>query len=338
MRILIDLCNSPHVLFFCPILNILRQNGYEVFITARDNAQTIPLIKKNGWKYKQIGKHRGKIKLAKLLGFLHRVICLTQFIIKNEVKLSISSSYDCVVACWLTRRKSMFFTDNEKANAMLLKLCFFMASKIVTPKWISIDSLTKLGAKVSKLIGYPGFKEEIYLSQFQPNPQVLEYLKLSKGQKIIVMRPEPNLAIYYNSATNVLVDPLNQLIDKNIQIVLLPRNEVQKNFYTKQFHNKIIIPDDAIDAPSLIYYADLVVGAGGTMNREAVILGTPVISTYQGELLEVDKWLIKEGYMKHSLSPTIEEIESTMQFLTHYKISEDCLQVVTNEINAFLQL
>lgn len=336
MRILIDLCNSPHVLFFTPMVNILRQQGHTVFITARDNAQTIPLIEKNGWKYKQIGKHRGKNKLAKLFGFFHRIFCIVRIILKEKLEVSISSSYDCTVASWITRRRNIFFTDNEKANAALLKLCFHMATKIAIPKWIPLYCLVELGASSRKLIRYPGFKEEVYLFQFQPNPKVLEYLKLDKNQKIIVMRPEPNLAIYYHGPDDVLVNPLKELVDKNVQIVLLPRTEMQKTYYTEQFHDRIIIPKDVIDGPSLIYYADLVIGAGGTMNREAAILGTPVISTYQGTLLEVDKWLIAKGYLKHCLAPTAEEIENAMRSKKLYKINEDCLRTIMSEISAFL--
>ena len=339
MKVLIDLCNSPQVLFFSPIVKALKQQGHTVFITARDNAQTIPLIEKNGWKFRWVGRHRGKNKLAKLLGSFHRVFCLSRIMLEERTGISISTSYDCVFASWLTGRNSVFFTDNEKVSVPLLNLCFRMATRIGIPNRIPLRCLIELGANRQKLIRYPGFKEEIYLSLFQPDPKLLEDLGLDRSRRIVVMRPEPNLAVYYHGAENVLLEPLKQLIDRDMQIVLLPRTETQRNYYMERFRDKVFIPENAIDGPSLIYYADLVIGAGGTMNREAAMLGTPVISTYQGTLLEVDKWLIAKGYMRHSLAPTAEEMENAMRSRDVYKMNDSgCLQTVMSEINALIQL
>jgi uncharacterized protein len=58
------------------------------------------------------------------------------------------------------------------------------------------------------------------------------------------------------------------------------------------------VPADALDGPSLVAGADLVVSAGGTMNREAAVLGTPVYTTFAGELGGVDEWLIATGRLR----------------------------------------
>ncbi len=58
------------------------------------------------------------------------------------------------------------------------------------------------------------------------------------------------------------------------------------------------MPERAVDAQSLVALADLVVSAGGTMNREAVALGTPVWTTFEGRLGAVDERLIAEGRLR----------------------------------------
>jgi predicted glycosyltransferase len=59
----------------------------------------------------------------------------------------------------------------------------------------------------------------------------------------------------------------------------------------------VLIPKEVLDGPNLVYYSDLVIGAGGTMNREATVLGTPVYTVFKGRLGSVDQYLIESGKM-----------------------------------------
>ena len=70
----------------------------------------------------------------------------------------------------------------------------------------------------------------------------------------------------------------------------------------------MIVPDQAVDAQSLIALADLVVSAGGTMNREAAALGVPVYTTYGGRLGGVDEELIREGRLRPLTDPRALEL------------------------------
>jgi hypothetical protein len=67
----------------------------------------------------------------------------------------------------------------------------------------------------------------------------------------------------------------------------------------------LIVPERAIDAQSLIAFADLVVSAGGTMNREAVALGTPVFTTFAGRMGGVDEALIADGRLRVLADPAV---------------------------------
>ena len=81
-----------------------------------------------------------------------------------------------------------------------------------------------------------------------------------------------------------------------VQPVVLPRVESQRAELASV--PGFVVPERAIDAQSLIAYADLVISAGGTMNREAVALGTPVYTTFEGRLGAVDERLIDEGRLR----------------------------------------
>jgi uncharacterized protein len=88
----------------------------------------------------------------------------------------------------------------------------------------------------------------------------------------------------------------------------VPRTDLQRQTVRSLRFPSLIVPDGAVDAQSLIALADLVVSAGGTMNREAVALGTPVYTTYGGRLGGVDEQLIREGRLRPLTDPRALEL------------------------------
>ena len=81
--------------------------------------------------------------------------------------------------------------------------------------------------------------------------------------------------------------------DASVHAVVLPRElEAQRELVGSLGLPSVIVPERAIDAQSLIAQSDLVISAGGTMNREAVALGVPVYTTYEGRMGAVDEALI----------------------------------------------
>ena len=76
---------------------------------------------------------------------------------------------------------------------------------------------------------------------------------------------------------------------------MIPRTDEQRAFVQKLALPSVLVPERAVDAQSLIALADLVVSAGGTMNREGAALGVPVYTTYGGRLGGVDEALIRDG-------------------------------------------
>ncbi|MBV9838343.1 MAG: DUF354 domain-containing protein [Solirubrobacterales bacterium] len=293
MRVWIDLTNSPHVLVMRPVIEQLRTRGHEVEVTARDFAQTLELCTRLGIDHTTIGRHRGAGLSAKARGLAARSLALTRWARGRRFDLALGhGSNDVTVAAAILRVPCATTFDYEWAAVQHNVNCR-LAQAVVVPDAIAPSRLYRYGAR-GKVRGYPGLKEEYYLSDFEPDPAVLEELGLDPGRPIAVVRTPPEVSLYHRFANDLFARVLEQL--RTIQTVVLPRTPEQRAELAAL--QSMIVPERAIDAQSLIAYADLVVSAGGTMNREAVALGTPVYTVFEGRLGAVDERLIAEGRLQ----------------------------------------
>jgi len=145
---------------------------------------------------------------------------------------------------------------------------------------------------------YPGLKEDYYLADFRPDPAVLTELAVERDSILVVIRPPPETSEYH--AENPLYElVLDRIVGDPASVgVVVPRTGKQAAAVRARDESSLIVPARAVDAQSLIAYADLVVSAGGTMNREAVALGTPVYTIFSGAMGAVDERLIDEGLLR----------------------------------------
>ena len=299
MRCWIDLTNSPHVLVMRPVIDELRARGATVEVTARDFAQTVGLCERFGIEHEVIGRHRGGRIAAKALGLADRSLALRRWAKGRGFDLALGhGSNDVTVAARSLRIPSSTMFDYEWATAQHNVNCR-LAQAVVVPDAIPPERLRRYGA-TRKLRRYPGLKEEYYLADFEPGESVLAELGLDRGAPIAVVRTPPALALYHRFENDLFGQVLMALREQG-QVVVLPRVESQRAEIERA--GGFIIPERAIDAQSLIAYADLVVSAGGTMNREAVALGTPVFTTFEGRLGAVDERLLADGRMQRLTDP-----------------------------------
>ena len=302
MRIWVDLTNSPHVLVLRPIVDVLRARGAEVRVTARDFAQTVELCERLGVEHEVIGRHRGGRLAAKALGLADRSAALTRWARRaGRFDLALGhGSNDVTVAARLLRIPCSTMFDYEWATVQHTVNCR-LAQAVVVPEAIPPERLDRYGAR-RKLQRYPGLKEEYYLADFEPDEAVLAELGLDAARPIAVVRTPPSVSLYHRFENDLFASVLDRL--RGTQTVVLPRVPEQR----AQLHG-FVVPEHAIDAQSLVALADLVVSAGGTMNREAVALGTPVWTTFEGRLGAVDARLIAEGRLRRLEYP--EQLELT---------------------------
>jgi uncharacterized protein len=291
LKVWVDLTNSPHVLVMRPIIRALERAGAEVLVTARDFAQTLDLAARHGLTVEAIGHHRGGRLAAKGLGLLSRSTALARWARGRGIDVALGhGSNDVTVAAALLRIPSATAFDYEWAKVQHTVNCR-LAKAVVVPEAIPPERLAPYGATPAKLRRYEGLKEEYYLADFEPDPAVLSELGLDTARPIAVVRTPPAVSLYHRFENPLFAAVLERL--RGEQTVVLPRTPEQRAELAG-----FLVPDRAIDAQSLIAYADLVISAGGTMNREAVALGTPVWTTFEGRLGAVDEALIAAGRMR----------------------------------------
>jgi hypothetical protein len=201
-------------------------------------------------------------------------------------------SNDISVAARLLRIPCSTMFDYEWATVQHNVNCR-LAQAVVVPDVIAPERLARYGA-AGKLARYAGLKEEYYLYDFEPDPGVLGELGLNPAQPIAVVRTPPAVSLYHRFENDLFGQVLQRL--RGAQTVVLPRTAEQRDELGRA--GGFVIPEHAIDAQSLIAYADLVVSAGGTMNREAVALGTPVFTVFEGRLGAVDERLIADRRLR----------------------------------------
>jgi uncharacterized protein len=305
LNIWVDCTAAAHPLVLRPIIERLQSRGHTVEVTAREYGQTLGILERLGIPYTSVGAHGGASTVGKARALAGRSSALARRAWRRRFDLGLAhGSVDLALVCAAFRIPSVQMQDYEFAG-LQRRISFRAARRVLVPDAIPVERLAKVGAPERKLFRYPGLKEDYYLADFEPDAAVLGELGLDRERVIVVVRPPPETSEYHEE------NPLHQRVldrlsgESGTQTVVVPRTESQAEKLraggsTGNTHQgaKLIIPNRAIDAQSLIAFADLVVSAGGTMNREAVALGTPTYSTFSGRMGGVDERLISEGRLR----------------------------------------
>lgn len=298
MRIWVDCTAAAHPLVLRPLIERFEAAGHEVFVTAREYGQTVGILERLGIEHTVVGEHGGASKLSKARALGGRSARLARLVWRRRPQLALAhGSVDLAAVSAAFLIPSVQMQDYEFAN-LQRQIAFRAATRVLAPEAIPVDRLRKIGAKPKKLVRYPGLKEEYYLHDFVPDEGIIDGLGLDRGKVITVVRPPPETSEYH--APNDLYGATIRRLAAagEAQAVAIPRTEEQGAAVRALGAANLIVPERAVDAQSLIAFADLVVSAGGTMNREAVALGTPVFTTFSGRMGGVDEALIAEGRLR----------------------------------------
>jgi predicted glycosyltransferase len=297
MRIWVDVTNSPHAVIFRPLVARLRARGHEVTITSRDYAQTLGLLDCFEMPHLVVGAHGGGSLAGKARAMAGRTRALSLFARRERFDLAVAhGSTDQPVAARLSGTPQVTMFDYEFATAMH-HLNGRLATRVLVPDAISAAALARYGMR-RKLVRYPGLKEEYYLADHVPDPAVADELGLEPGRLIAVLRPPPEVTLYHRGlSSDVFSQTLERLLaaTAEVQTVVLPRTGEQRRALRGR---PAIVPGRPVDGPTLVGLADLVVSAGGTMNREAAALGVPAYTPFAGKLGAVDRALITQGRLR----------------------------------------
>jgi predicted glycosyltransferase len=273
-------------------------------------ANTIELLRLEGFTYQIVGRHYGRNPIKKIIGFIIRVMQLYKFLKDRAPDVSIShSSFYSPVVSRVLGIKSVYINDNEYAGGNIISFRF--ADIIMVPEFVETKKVVSQGAKMTKLCKYPGVKEGIYLWHIEQGEIKKKYDNLNNYKKIIYIRPEPWSAQYYKGEINFL-DKLILALRDRYTVIILPRGTEQIHYYKQPKFSGIIVSEKSVRLLDIMKNCDLFIGAGGTMTREAAVLGVPTISVYQDKLLDVDKYLIRNGFMLHRKHLEVEDIQKIL--------------------------
>ena len=306
MRVWMDVTNSPQVVFFRPLVRLLRDQGHDVTISARAFAQTLELLEDSGLEHVVLGPpHGGATRAGKVRAMTSRLRALRRFAAGARFDLALShASHELPLVARSLGIPSTYAFDYEFALAQHGLGCR-AATRVVVPEVIPQERLDRLGARARKVRRYQGLKEEYYLDGFEPDVSVLDALGIDRSRIVAVVRTPPDVSLYHRGANTLFEDVLERLgSDPDVWTVALPRTATQRESLRTARLAGLVVPERAIDALSLVALADLVVSAGGTMNREAVALGTPVYTTFAGRLGAVDEGCWQTGGCASSASRT----------------------------------
>jgi predicted glycosyltransferase len=299
MRIWIDLANSPHVPFFRALIPEFERRGAGVELTARDFAQTVELAQAAGLKAEVIGGHGGRGLAGKAGNLVGRALDLRGWARGRAFDLAVShNSYAHVAAARSLGIRSVTLMDYEHQPAN--HLAFRLASRVVVPRSFPAEALRSYGARARKVRRYRGTQEDVYLADFAPDPRFAETLSalgvLSEDVTVVV-RPPARDALYHRFENELFDELLTRLAARaDVKTIMLARTEAQRAAYGER--PNLILPRAALDGANLIAASDLVVSAGGTMNREAAALGVPAATIYAGRWAAVDEELVREGRLR----------------------------------------
>jgi uncharacterized protein len=349
-KVWIDLENSPHIPFFVPIITELKARGCEVVLTARDCFQVCELADMAGLKYRKIGHHYGKNRVAKVVGLGVRVLQMAPFVLREKPVISVShGSRSLALLSSLLGIPSITIADYEYADHRLASMIGSAQKKwIMTPEVIPSAIFEKSGTLKDHVLHYPGIKEDVYTPFFQPDPLLKDILGLQASEIVVTIRPPATEAHYHNPESEKLLLAVFELLGEHpeAKAVLLPRTprqeaelrEARPDLFASA---RIIVPKHAVDGLDLIWYSDVVISGGGTMNREAAALGIPVYSLFRGTMGAVDKDLAATGRLV--LLESVEDVREKLKIVARDKTlaarskQHGTLEAVVSHIIAVLE-
>jgi uncharacterized protein len=300
-RIWIALANSPHVPFFRALVPEFAARGHEVVVTAREFAQTVELARAAGLAPDVVGGHGGRGLTGKAGNLAGRAARLARWARGRDLDLAVShNSYTQIAAARWLGLSSVTLMDYEHQPAN--HLAFRLASRIIVPRAFPDAALRRFGARARKVRRYDGTKEDVYLADFTPDPTFaaqLRELGVESTDVCVVVRPPARDALYHRFENELFDELLARLRARaDVKVIMLARSNEQRELYGARAAPNFILPQHALDGANLIAAADLIISAGGTMNREAAALGVPAATIYAGRWAAIDEELVREGRLR----------------------------------------
>jgi len=300
MKVLIDILTPKQGMLFSKLSERLRKEGHQTFETTRQYREAIQLLDMKGIKACVVGQHGGETLEGKLKASVERTLELIRITEELHPDAAVSfSSPELARVTFGLKIPHIILNDSPHAEAVA-RLTIPLATHLLTPEMIPKGAWTRFGIPANRIRQYKALDAWAWLKDFKPDGRILSQLNIDKTKPIIVLRTEESQASYLLGKTSkapVIVPLIEKLLKSkaDFQAVAVPRYDAQIAFLKKKFGKKVVVTESIIDTPSLLYYASVFVGAGGTMTQEAALLGVPTFSCYPGKPYIIENYLVKKG-------------------------------------------
>jgi predicted glycosyltransferase len=300
VRIWIDLSTAPDPLFFRPLIGRFQKRGHTIWLTAREFSETTRIARACGLVFDVVGKHGGSTLTGKSFAILRRAATLARMARRERIDLALGfNSYAQAIAARIAGIPLATCMDYEYQPAN--HIAFRLAQRVIVPHGFDLRTLRRQGGTPEKVIFHDGLKENVTLADFQPDqsfPSLMAELGIARSDVLVTMRPPATQSTYHRFG-NALFDVVLQYLanQEGVKVLVLPRYTSQAEQYRHLGLKNLVIPEQVLDGLNLVYWSDLVISAGGSMNREAVVLGTPTYTVFKGAMAGVDQNLIADGVL-----------------------------------------
>jgi predicted glycosyltransferase len=299
VKVWIDCSNSPHPLLFAPVARALEERGHEVAVTVRDHAQTVELARQR-WPTAEIvdGRRPAAARVATAVELATRTAELRRWARRAQPDVALShNSYAQLAAARSARIPAVTAMDYEHQPAN--HLAFRLAQRILLPAALPAEVVGRQGARPPKVRRYEGLKEELYLGELEHDAGIREKLGIAPDALLVVARTAATRAAYHGRGDGLFAEAVARLARRpDLTLVVLWRHPEHRRELEALAGPNVLLPPRAVDALSLVREADLFLGAGGTMTREAALLGTPALSVFAGRQPAVDRLLESRGLLR----------------------------------------
>lgn len=294
----IDFSTAPDPLFFRPIARRLAALGHPVWTTVRDYGETVPIAHSCGFESQVVGWHGGRSIPGKAWQIGRRAVELAALARRRRPGLALSfNSYGQALAARATGTPFVTVADYEYQPAN--HLAFRLARTVIVPRGFDPEALRRQGAPLERVVFFDGLKEDVTLEGFVADegfPAQLEALGVSSVNVLVTMRPPATSSAYHRFSNDWFYEVLAFVAAQpGVSVVVLPRYPSQADRIRALGAGNVVIPPTVLDGLNLVYWSDLVIGGGGSMNREAVVMGTPAYTVFAGRMAGIDRALIRAG-------------------------------------------
>lgn len=306
MRTWIDILTPKQANLFSVLVRRLTEHRHETFVTTRHYREVEELLQLRETEATIIGRHGGADLSSKLVESSKRTTELAEHVANKKPDLAISCcSPEAARVAYGLGIPHYALCDSPHAEAVC-RLTIPLSRKLFTPRAVPKSAWKRYGILSSDIVRYNALDPAVWIRAYAPAPDPRQALGLDEEKPVVVLRTEEEYASYLlqgqrrmRSFVSQLARPLREL---GAQVVLLPRYQEQVEVLSRELARVATVPAKVVDAVGLLSRSSAFIGAGGTMNAEAALMGVPTISCYPSDPTYVDRYLFRLGLAERILS------------------------------------